>query len=686
VKLFSAQGKRTISSTKPQKKRIIVDSNPQSPQIEPTVREVPLSPMETPQPEVIIPEVVVSTVTNPVAVDPVSVEPVAVVAESIPVVIEPVAVVAEPVAVVTEPVAVITEPVAVVPETQSKYIINYPDVELSETSKRAIETVINKENSSDDSLYLTQEIVLESNFNHLAPPKKSFIKIAGIVLLCLIALGAIAAGGLYYWWISHADFDYTLQPIVILNGETIKADDFLLDSEDLSATSVRFFDPDYFPVEGRHEVPIILSIGLRSVETWGIIYVLKPIESVTIEFREDRSSFVASDFLANSSIARGVEFDIHFTTEPSSPSEYEVGEHKLHLALNGASFSVTLYVEDTTPPTATPVSVHNHIIGEPITPDVFLVGVYDPSGIASIEFLDEPDVFEREGRNQIVEIIVTDTWGNSEIFHSDLTVLINDAPPTLEGPSIIESKVGNPIMFMQGVTAFDSFGRELEPSVDLTGFDQDVIGEYSIIFSVVDLTGNTTNLETTIRIIEVDPEEVYELIDAALENAYREFLRGGRGMSQEDFNEAVSKMTQAEQARAIILEIRRSMRYADTRGGPQSIYEAAYTGLRERLGNCFNYYAVGELMLTRAGIPNMMIERRRDIHHGTNHRWSLINPDGAGWHHFDSVPTRYLDLNTIMHMMTQSQTLLIENAPVIFENHAGLFYAFDPSLYPDIVP
>ncbi|MDR2600163.1 MAG: hypothetical protein LBC73_07795 [Oscillospiraceae bacterium] len=660
MKLFSKQGKRSISSTKPQKTRI--------------VKDVPSSDVTT----------LNENIAVAVSLEPElkSVEPVPVITQQVEVVVSEAV---EPV-VVEQPAVAVPQNIVQPVESQSKYIVNYPDVELSEASKRAIETVIHKENILDDNLYITQEIVLDSTFEHLAPPKKSPLKIIGIILLCMIALGAISAGGWYYWMVSHAAFDFTLQPIVILNGESILASDFLLDSEDLSSTSVRFLDPDYYPVEGRHEVPIILSMGLRSVETWGIVYVLKPISGITAEFRDDLSGLVASDFLANASIARGVEFDVRFIEEPLPLAEYDVGEYILHLSLNGAPFSVTLTIEDTTPPTATPISVHNHIIGEPITPDAFLVGVYDPSGVVSIEFVTEPDVFDREGRNQIVEIIVTDTWGNSEVFRSDLTILMNETPPVLEGPTLIESKVGNPVMFLNGVTAFDSFGRELELVVDLLGFDQDIVGEYSIFISTIDLTGNISNIEVIIRIIEVDPDEVYELVDAALENAYREFLRGGGAMSQEALDAAVANMTQVEQARAIIIEIRRLIRYADTRGGPQSIYEAAYSGLRERSGNCFNYYALGELMLTRAGIPNMMIERRRDIGHGTNHRWSLINPDNAGWHHFDSVPTRYLDLNTIMHAMTQSQTKLIENAPVIFENHGGLFYAFDPSLYPDIVP
>jgi len=118
------------------------------------------------------------------------------------------------------------------------------------------------------------------------------------------------------------------------------------------------------------------------------------------------------------------------------------------------------------------------------------------------------------------------------------------------------------------------------------------------------------------------------------------------------------------------------------RGGPASVYEGAYRALRDRRGNCYIFFSISERLLTRAGIPNMRISRTPGV--STNHHWNLINPDGLGWHHFDSMPSRF-DWSPSMYMFTQSQAeqFARDQAPLHGNEH---YYTFDPALYPPIVP
>jgi len=90
-------------------------------------------------------------------------------------------------------------------------------------------------------------------------------------------------------------------------------------------------------------------------------------------------------------------------------------------------------------------------------------------------------------------------------------------------------------------------------------------------------------------------------------------------------------------------------------------------------------------MLTRAGIPNMRIERIYVEGTTTTHRWSLINPDNLGWHHFDANPVNSAaNINSQMYMFTNSQAQ--EWSVRLARLGSSLeYFTFDPDLYPEVV-
>ena len=58
--------------------------------------------------------------------------------------------------------------------------------------------------------------------------------------------------------------------------------------------------------------------------------------------------------------------------------------------------------------------------------------------------------------------------------------------------------------------------------------------------------------------------------------------------------------------------------------------------IRYNSGNCFCYYALSRLLLTRCGIPNQPVPRYRG--HG-HHWWNFVYIKGS-WYHFDTTPRR----------------------------------------------
>jgi len=493
-------------------------------------------------------------------------------------------------------------------------------------------------------------------------PKRSAKNVVLTLLIVIILAGAGFAGW-FYWWTTYAVFDYQLQPVVILQGQDIKASDFLYPGTEMEQVEAVFRRPGNRNTEGRQDIPLLLTMGWRTVEAVATLVVLTPVEHIYNEFTVAGPELKPVDFITNADTAYGIPFDVHFIAEPLPLEDYAVGEFTLHLALNGALFDVKLTVLDTTPPTATATNKTIQI-GEDVVPMDFVTDIYDASAIASVSFIEEPDVFSL--RDQIIEIVIEDIYGNSDVFASSLTILLNIEPPVFQGIDTVISMLGNPIMYRQGVSAFDDFGRELEFEVDSSAVNQDAEGIYTVRYWTIDHTGLRTDVEAVVHVLDIDIDYVNEEVDKALRSII------------------TNNMTQLQMVRAIHEWVRRNINYANVRGGPTTAYEGAYRALRDRRGNCYIFYSISELMLTRAGIDNMRIERIPGT--STNHRWNLVNPDGLGWHHFDSFPTRLTLGTRPMAFFTATQAEQFTRQIANFEERPMRnYYTYDPALYPEIV-
>ncbi|MDR2569375.1 MAG: transglutaminase domain-containing protein [Oscillospiraceae bacterium] len=500
---------------------------------------------------------------------------------------------------------------------------------------------------------------LQGGHNNKYEGKSIVQRVLFIFFLVLFLLTAGFGAG-FYWWTTHAVFEYRLQPVVILDGQSVNASDFLYPSEDTENISADYLNLGFRPTDGLQTVTLVLTKNWRTIETDAVLCVLTPIKQIHHEFAASGPALDPIDLISNAYAAFDVSFDIHFTEETMPLEEYPVGEFALQLSLNGTPFTVMLYVTDNTPPTATPVN-KTIMIGEEVSPEDFVTDVFDASPIESIVFVNEPDVLAHH--DQFVDILIEDAFGNRDIFTAMLYIELNTSPPVIEGTKTIESLVGNPIIYRQDVTAYDDFGRELEVQIDSSSVDQYVEAMYTVYYWAEDLTGLRTEIEVTVHVINIDPEYVNERVDATL----AEILRDG--------------MTQVEQAQAINNWIRGYMTSSGTIGGPQSVYELAYRALRDRRGNCFNRFALAELLLSRAGIPSMRIDRVPGP--GLNHRWNLINPDELGWHHFDASSPN-TEINSRLYMFTASQA--VEFSQIIARaGGTQYFYEYNPELYPSIV-
>ena len=296
--------------------------------------------------------------------------------------------------------------------------------------------------------------------------------------------------------------------------------------------------------------------------------------------------------------------------------------------------------------------------GDAPAPADFLAGRHDRGGLAAAWFVEEPPFFE-SGVHP-VRIGVEDAHGNRAFFDAELTVLGNSEPPAITGARDIEAMLGTPIMYRSGVSAADAFGRPLALEIDNSAVDAGAPGRYEVLYFAYDAWGNRAEARIWLHILEIEPEYVHARVDEILDGI---FFDG---------------MTQVEQARAIFDWVGRNVRFTSD-VGYSSAYEAALAALNRRAGNCFVFFGVTHVMLERAGVPAMRIDRVPGSA-TTNHRWNLINPDGLGWFHMDTTPSG-VDIDRFMFTSTQAEefTELIEA-----RLRRANYFLYDPSLYPEI--
>ncbi|MDR2569209.1 MAG: DUF5011 domain-containing protein [Oscillospiraceae bacterium] len=484
-----------------------------------------------------------------------------------------------------------------------------------------------------------------------------------LYVLLIISLSFAGFFSWYYLWTSQAVFDLKVQPVVTLAGQAVRPDDFLLPMENMENVTVVFRNPLFKPSIGSQDVDLTIIVGRRVIKASTSLHIFNTVNQMKHEFAKTGPELKPTDFLENAAIIANVPVDIRFTEDTMPLENYSVGEHILHITLNKLPFEVRLIVEDTTPPEAEKVDL-TIMIGEEVKPEDFVTNITDASDhlpISITYYEAEPNIF---GNDQIIAIKVMDYYGNYTVVHSRLAVRHNNEHPVITGTNTIFSDLGNPIDYMQGVIAFDDLGRDLTESiiVDDSGVDYNEIGIYTVYYKVTDFTGLTFEIMETVHVTDFIADFVNERIDMIFADIIDD------------------EMTQLDQVRAIFNWIRSNVSFAISMEEPETLYLGAYSAIRERRGNSYVFSSISEAMLTRAGIANQSIERVPDAN--VSHRWNLVNPDGLGWHHFDSFPSPF-GAGIQKAFFTDSQAKAFSEHSADHPEHN--YYTYNPELYPEIV-
>lgn len=312
---------------------------------------------------------------------------------------------------------------------------------------------------------------------------------------------------------------------------------------------------------------------------------------------------------------------ISYTSDTASVDTNVPGDYPVMLNIWKGEYAANVRVVDTTPPTGELQSLTVHQDSMPTVED-FVLSTQDVTDV-TVSFESEP--ISTQGGDQTVAILLTDTSGNVTRLETILNVILDEEPPVIEGVQDVTLYQGGTIAYRSGVTVTDNRTESPELTIDSSTVDLSTPGTYEVIYTATDSVGNVTEVTATITVLlkkdnYVEMDVIYEEVDKILSTIVND------------------EMTDKAKVKAIYKWIRAHCVYSNS-SDKDDWMQAAYTMMKNRAGDCFNYFALCKLMLEREGIPNIDVSKIPNYEGDSHHYWSLVSVDGGEtYYHVDLTP------------------------------------------------
>ena len=443
--------------------------------------------------------------------------------------------------------------------------------------------------------------------------------------------------------VGHAD------PVRTWLDAKVQPADFVRDVFDATAVTFSFFTEPSTAHIGIQPVSVLLTdAGGNTITLFTKLHVYDTLDKLTVKAGTDLSRLCALDFITGASPEEAEFFTL--LSDFGAIDSSLPGKREVILALNNVIRRSFIDIPDTTPPAASPLFVQK-FTGDGLTAEEFVCDIIDETPV-TVSFLAVPD--NMLPGEQIIEILLTDAYGNETPLTSKLTLIPDTEPPTIEGSLDKTVFVGDTIAYRAGITVTDNRDSEVPLIIDSSEVNAKTAGKYPVTYSATDKAGNTAVAQGTITVLSVSREQVYEMAD----NVLAKIIKADKSLY--------------DQAQAIHTWVKSNIGYIASAPLADPIL-AAYRGLKDHNGDCYVFASVAELLLTRSDIDNIMIHRIEGTR--TRHYWALVNT-GEGWYHFDTTP----HLNGgICFMLTETQ---VQN---LAKRRGKDYYTYDKSLYPQAV-
>lgn len=209
---------------------------------------------------------------------------------------------------------------------------------------------------------------------------------------------------------------------------------------------------------------------------------------------------------------------------------------------------------------------------------------------------------------------------------------------------------GQDFDYSRYVSVEDDRDAKVAFTVDTSKVDWKKTGVYKVYFTATDKAGNEATAYAKIN-VRLTTTEIDDMADQVLDDLIKDWW------------------TDKKKTEAIYTYLRKYFSYVD-HSDKSSWEKSAKYGLMYESGDCFTYYAAARILLTRAGIPNIMIKKVPG--YSSNHWWNLVYING-GWYHFDTTPRKN---QAMFCLLTDTQILS-------YSKKNGNCHDFNSDLYPD---
>ncbi|MCM1264347.1 MAG: hypothetical protein NC313_16675 [Butyrivibrio sp.] len=427
--------------------------------------------------------------------------------------------------------------------------------------------------------------------------------------------------------------------VVLELGENCDADMFVTDVSDATQTKASYVEIPDFSKAGSQIVRVTLTDKGNNQSIYDVELFISPVfTDVMVEAGSEAPAIESFVIAAD---------DVSFVTPIDNLDYTKVGDYEVSINADGQDYKSMLHVIDTTAPEVEVQNLERYALA-PVSADDFTVSINDITQV-SAAFAVEPDL-SRIG-TQDLEIVYTDEGNNDIVKQVELTLIEDTEPPVIEGAVDLEISIGDSVSYRKDVTVTDNCPDGLLMTVDTSQVDLNREGIYPVTYTATDLAGNicevTVNLIVAPKVYDIN--EVYAAADAVLAKII------------------TPEMTQLEQARAIFDYVTKHVGYIND-SAKEDWVRGAYEGLIYGKGDCYVYACTSKVLLTRAGIVNMDIEK---IPAKTLHYWNLVDI-GGGWYHFDTTPRKD---HPVIFMWSDAQLMDYS------EKH-NKSHNYDHSLYP----
>ncbi|MCM1264551.1 MAG: hypothetical protein NC313_17710, partial [Butyrivibrio sp.] len=422
-------------------------------------------------------------------------------------------------------------------------------------------------------------------------------------------------------------------------GESCEADMFVTEVSDATQTKIAYVESPDFSKAGSQSVKVMLTDKGNNQSIYEVELFISPVlADVTVE---------AGDKLpAVESFIIGAD-DVSFVTQVESIDYTKIGDYEILINADGQTYKSMLHIVDTTAPEVRVRNIEGYAL-LPVSADDFTISIDDVTQV-SAAFVVEPDLSYIG--TQDLEIVYTDEENNDVVKQVKLTLIEDTEPPVIEGAADLKIFIGDSVSYRKDVTVTDNCPDGLLMTVDTSQVDLNAEGIYPVIYTATDIAGNTAEVTVHLTVAPrvYDINEVYAAADAVLAKII------------------TPEMTQLEQARAIFDYVVRHVGYISD-SAKEDWVRGAYEGLVYGKGDCYVYACTSKVLLTRAGIANIDIEK---IPSKSHHYWNLVNV-GDGWYHFDTTPRKD---HPVIFMWNDAQ--MMEYSDRHYKSHN-----YDHSLYP----